>query len=287
MASGEIDVIPGRVLGNKEDVDHSKLNDLALPTLRIKEGAITTRELADGQITADKLDPNLTAQLGVADGAVSTAKIVNGAVTTVKLADDAVTAAKLAADAVHGQAEKTVLVAEDEVLIWDSVAMALKRVKKSSLEAAFQPTGSVLQTKLEILNTLASTGLTIPVDDTIPQISEGAQVMTAAITPSFSTSKILVRMQFWGTASANYERVVAGFRVGVNDAKAAQTTLVENQTSQIVLEFLDTPATTAEVTYSMRMGVVNGTLYANGSGSGSRLMGGAGFCSILLQEIKG
>ena len=89
MASGEIEVTPGRVLAAEELVDNQKLNDLGTPTLRIKEQAITTRELADGTITSDKLDTNLEAQLGVQDGSVTTAKIVNGAVTAAKMAEDA------------------------------------------------------------------------------------------------------------------------------------------------------------------------------------------------------
>jgi len=46
-------------------------------------GGIST-VVADGSITAAKLDPNL--QIGVADGAVTTAKLADGSVTTAKLA---------------------------------------------------------------------------------------------------------------------------------------------------------------------------------------------------------
>ena len=90
MASGEIDITPGRVLGPEELITHQKLNDLALPTLRIKELAITARELADGSINSDKLDVDLEAQLGVPDNSVTTSKIVDGAATTNKIAEDQV-----------------------------------------------------------------------------------------------------------------------------------------------------------------------------------------------------
>jgi hypothetical protein len=86
MASGEIEVTPGRVLTEDELINYAKLNDLGQPTLRIKEQTVTSRELADGSISADKLDQNLEAQLALADGAVSTAKIADGAVTAPKLA---------------------------------------------------------------------------------------------------------------------------------------------------------------------------------------------------------
>jgi microcystin-dependent protein len=87
MASGEIDVIPGRVLSEDELIDNAKLNDLGTPTLRIKELAITARELADGSINADKLSVDLEAQLGVPDNSVTTNKLVDGAVTPAKLSE--------------------------------------------------------------------------------------------------------------------------------------------------------------------------------------------------------
>ena len=88
MASGGVTVTPGRVLTSTELVNNSKLNDLGRPVLRVDANAITSRELADGSISADKLDVDLEAQLGLADGSVTTAKIVDGAVTFLKLAAD-------------------------------------------------------------------------------------------------------------------------------------------------------------------------------------------------------
>jgi hypothetical protein len=89
MASGEIDITPGRIFSPGELVTNQKLNDLSLPTLRVKALSITARELADSSISADKLDVELEAQLGVPDNSVTTAKIVDGAVTGVKIATGA------------------------------------------------------------------------------------------------------------------------------------------------------------------------------------------------------
>ena len=88
MASGEIDVTPGRILDGTELVTHQKLNDLAVPTLRIKELTITAREIADGTINSDKLDVDLEAQLGVPDNSVTTNKLVDDSVTTNKIAEN-------------------------------------------------------------------------------------------------------------------------------------------------------------------------------------------------------
>jgi microcystin-dependent protein len=89
MASGEIEVIPGRVLSAEELVDNQKLNDLGTPILRVKPLAITSRELADGTINSDKLSVDLEAQLGVSDNSVTTNKIVDNAVTPNKMSEEA------------------------------------------------------------------------------------------------------------------------------------------------------------------------------------------------------
>jgi hypothetical protein len=100
--SGEIKITPGYIFNESgELVTLPKLNKLIQDAVaQVLAGAITARELADGSINSDKLDANLSAQLGVADGSVTTAKIVSGAVTTPKLADGAVTELKLADGAV-------------------------------------------------------------------------------------------------------------------------------------------------------------------------------------------
>ena len=89
MASGEIEVIPGRVFAEEELIEPASLNQLGTPTLRVKEQSITSREIADGTITSDKLDVDLEAQITVADNSITTNKILSGAVTSSKLADDA------------------------------------------------------------------------------------------------------------------------------------------------------------------------------------------------------
>ena len=89
--SGEIDLRTGFLFsenGATETVTLEKLNRLVTElVLRVMAGAITERELADGSITADKLAADISAQLGVSDGSVSTAKIVDDAVTNAKLAE--------------------------------------------------------------------------------------------------------------------------------------------------------------------------------------------------------
>ncbi len=71
-------------------VDELALADGAVTAAKIEAGAVGTVALADGAVLEDKLAAN----------AVSVGKLADGAVNDLKLADDAVTAAKLAAGAV-------------------------------------------------------------------------------------------------------------------------------------------------------------------------------------------
>lgn len=88
--SGEIELRPGFQFSSTENeaVTLAKLNRLVNEIVaRIMAGSVTSRELADGSITSDKLDSDITAQLGVNDNSITTAKLVDDAVTNAKLAE--------------------------------------------------------------------------------------------------------------------------------------------------------------------------------------------------------
>jgi microcystin-dependent protein len=101
--SGEIQVTPTVLLEDGQVLTYEKLRDLIEGlTAEILAGAITDRELADGTISADKLDSAVASQMGVPDGAVTTAKLATNALTAdatgrLKMQDGFLTAAKIAA----------------------------------------------------------------------------------------------------------------------------------------------------------------------------------------------
>lgn len=244
MASGQIEITPGRVLGDLELVDNAKLNDLGRPVLRVAAGAITTRELADGQITADKLSADISAQLGVADGSVTTAKIVDSAVTEVKL-DPGV---------------------------------------RGKLVAA----GAVLQVVQNARTDVVGITAYIPPDDTIPQVSEGYEILSQAITPSSASNKILVTSKISFGSNSAINVAVALFR-GTTCIAADIVPSVNSGDS--IIEFLDSPATASSVTYSVRIGNTDGVslvgLNAQPSGAVYRIFGGVSQSALILKEVKG
>lgn len=285
MASGEVDITPGYQFSADERLTIAKLNLLVAGLLlRIKEGSITTRELADGSISSDKLAVDLAAQLALADGAVTTAKLAATAVTSAKIADDAVTAGKAAPDMIHGQTPITVGKAGSELLVWDVDTSDLRLLTIGNLH----PSGSIVQSVYFEEGTNANIPTAIPYDDSIPQVTEGNQIAAATITPKYADSKIMVH--FSGVADTNPDDnvTVALFRDGAADAKAAASVRTQADPSQIVLNFRDAPGTTDEVTYTIRAGAAGGgtNLAFNGLANPSRRLGGVAKNVLILQEVR-
>ena len=127
--------------------------------------------------------------------------------------------------------------------------------------------------------------------------------LTVAITPKFSTSKILVRSTFLfsqsKSSSQNQDNMKSFtiFRDSTNIAPhndaflyhqnevGGTTSDFQEQTENAAIEILDSPATTSAITYSLRYRSDNPTvltIYLNGRGHGS---GHEGSCIITAMEI--
>jgi hypothetical protein len=150
--------------------------------------------------------------------------------------------------------------------------------------------GSVVQSTY-VENT-AATAITadIPNDDTIPQVTEGTQILSAAITPNTTSNKVRVRVHVpCGHDQADIVITVALFlNGGANAIAAVGATNPSNRQTVIPLEFQHVPAATTAQTYTVRIGGSTGsTLYLNGLGSaGGRRYGGVSRAAITLEEIK-
>lgn len=137
-----------------------------------------------------------------------------------------------------------------------------------------------------------STNSLIPLDDTIPQNTEGAEVFTQAITPTATSSKILITVVLnLANDSISNLQVAALFRDSVANAIAAGWAIcsgTNSPSSPLVINFLDSPSTTSAVTYKVRIGYSGNsasTVQLNG-GSGARYLGGSLASGMTLQEIS-
>lgn len=131
--------------------------------------------------------------------------------------------------------------------------------------------------------------LQIPLDDTIPQNTEGTQIFSQAITPQGASHKILIRVVLNVAATGSETVVAALFRDSGANALAAKM-CPANLGGSMTLEYVDSPATTSAVTYKVRFGSGNGTYSVSVNGQNSsystRIFGGVSNSHLTLTEIK-
>lgn len=179
--------------------------------------------------------------------------------------------------------EKTALLADDLLVIEDSAASNVKKKVKFSnatkiVQVVSTETGAV------------STGTTLmPIDDTLPQITEGDEFMTLAITPTSATNKLKIDI-VCHLANDNTNGVVAAlFQDATASALAVgfQGMQLNNQALAVVFTYTMIAGTTSETTFRIRGGSSGGggTTTFNGQ-SEARLFGGVLASSIIITEIS-
>lgn len=133
-----------------------------------------------------------------------------------------------------------------------------------------------------------ATGTTaIPIDDTIPQNTEGTQFMSLAVTPTSATNILQIDVLLNISAAAGSYGCLALFQDSVANAIAtSQFDLQAGYTSQAVLRYRMTAGTISTTTFKVRAGGNNATTYTFNGQSGGRLFGGTLVSSITITEIK-
>lgn len=138
-------------------------------------------------------------------------------------------------------------------------------------------------------NGALATGTTIlPGDNTIPQITEGDQYMTLAITPTNSSNTLDIDVRvILGNSTAAFV-TAALFQDATANALAAQMVYqsAANGVNLLTFRYRMAAGTTSATTFRVRGGLhVAGTTTFNGS-AGTQYMGGLMASSITITEIK-
>jgi hypothetical protein len=126
-----------------------------------------------------------------------------------------------------------------------------------------------------------------PFDDTIPQNTEGEEVLTLAITPKNASNILLIKFNSFGSVT-NTGCVAALFQDATAGALSASiwisalTDIMFNG----VLNYKMAAGTTSATTFKVRMGPVNPGqhVYVNGS-AGGRLFGGVASTTLEIWEL--
>jgi hypothetical protein len=212
--------------------------------------------------------------------------------TASAIADGSVTSGKLAASAISGQTSISSTETSDQLLILDATDTVLKRVTVGNL--VVPPAGSIIQVQYAELTARTTAATDIPFDDTIPQNTEGNEILTVSITPSSASNTVLVTAHIpLVTISTTGRAIAALFVDSVADALAVSaqdlSTTSNIEETELTVCVRHSPATTSAVTYKLRVGPSTGTLYVLGVGSNAadRRFGGAARVTLIAQEIKG
>lgn len=139
------------------------------------------------------------------------------------------------------------------------------------------------------------TGTTIlPNDNTIPQQTEGNEIITASITPKSATSRLLVTASVFCGETTNVTSSLAGalFRDSTSDAISSMITVSDTAGSSIVqgqvVVIADVPSTsTSLTTFKLRAGLpAAGTLFWNGLQGLGAVHGGTMKATITILEVE-
>ena len=203
-----------------------------------------------------------------------------GSVNTANIADNAVTGAKFNADVISSQ---TALATEpaDATEFIVSDGGAIKRIDYSLIKGG----GKVLQSfASQIARATGTTG--IPDDNTIPTSSEGTQFYSQAITPTASSSKVLMFYALQTYISVGSAVVITAFRgstcIGMSTFETP--TGSNNMINSFVT--IDSPNTTSETTYTLRIGEKTDTGTWVVGGKNNAIYGDVlAKNSVVLQEI--
>jgi hypothetical protein len=249
---------------------------------------VQTAYIADDAITTAK----------IADDAITTAKIVDGNVTTAKIPDKAITSAKLrdsAALSVIGRSSNTSGVPADIASTTDGDVL-----RRSGTSIGFGKIGFLSMEAGGIVNVINASSITafaitaaaggpqiIPLDNTIPQITEGVQVLSATITPKKTGNKIFGLISFNGDSSAaNLAMVAAVFKNGAASAFTATWSQNLAGSSLVSFDFFDEATSVSPITYTVRVGpAAAGTIYINRNNT-TQLLGDTNFIRFTLFEIN-
>ena len=127
----------------------------------------------------------------------------------------------------------------------------------------------------------------IPGDDTIPQNTEGTQIISVAFTPKSATSRLRLRFSGVFALSAIASGNVALFSSASADALTAgqATASAANYAMPISLEHEYVPGVTTALTFTVRAGPdTAATMRFNGS-TAARRFGGVAKATLVIEEI--
>jgi hypothetical protein len=149
------------------------------------------------------------------------------------------------------------------------------------------PAGIVLQVITDDYATNANLSA-LPIDNPSPQVGEGSEVLSAAITLKNSNNLVVGFVSGFGGADGTVQAGMAAFVDGGANAIQATATTSGGAATQYALQmfFTHSPGDTSSHTYSVRAGAHTGSILRLNGNSGARLFGGVSNAFLVLVEVE-
>lgn len=155
-------------------------------------------------------------------------------------------------------------------------------------QIAAEPAGSIVDSTVATYTANADLTSIIPYDDSLPQITEGTQIISLTHTMKSATNKLRVRVKGSFTLSG-IVGVFAGFHNTTADAVGVTGVFPAGSASptDFGFEFEISPNSASQQTISLRVGTASaGMMRLNGTTS-ARRFGGGSRTIMIAEEIKG
>jgi len=294
-------ITKGKTFSASETVTNTKLHQLVdnatitgIATDDIEDSAITSAKIANETI----VNADISASAAIVGSKLDlSAPGAIGGTTPAAVTATTVTAANVAVNAnggvklTEGTAPSTAA-SQGALYTKDSGGQPelFYREESDGTEVQITNGGSLNSGAIvQVLNVLETDKITcdtaLPFDDTIPQKTEGNEVMTLAITPKSATNKLKIDVICFGSSQAT-DVIAALFQDDTAGALACGTTMPTTQyIACVTFTYYMTAGTTDETTFKVRFGGASVNAYLNGYFNGNRYLGGSLTSSMTITEI--
>jgi hypothetical protein len=137
--------------------------------------------------------------------------------------------------------------------------------------------------------TVTNISTAIPYDDTIPQNTEGVEILSVSITPKNTNNILSIEATAWGECGSGSLVTIALFQDSTANALAASGIGGVASNASLIsgrLRHEMTAGTTSATTFKIRVGPSTGNFYVNATASATRLYGGVGRCTLTVTEYS-
>jgi len=216
-------------------------------------------------------DPTTTRGDIIARGAAALGRVALGADNTILTSDGTDVGYETLTsllDSVIGNTSKTVI------------------QRGASAWSGYVASGSVIQVIHKDIAEASNTTTTPAIDTSVPLVSEGVELVSQAITLKDTSSRVKISLNFFISGTTALSQVFAVFRGSTCIGATIHQIRTSGSFHTVSMQYLDSPASASELTYSVRWGTSGSTAYVNLNG-GSSVFGGAANIAngLILEEI--